>query len=623
MELADRLLDRIGGVFWNLAGTDNNEEMEELQRELSPKLAAFNTETLTDPALFARVRTLYDNRGELRLDREQLRVLELYHRMFVRAGAALDGEARDRLAEIMKRLAELGTAFGQNLHEDERNWVMRLSEEDLDGCPGFVKSAAAGAARERGDAGYAITLSRSLIVPFLQYSPRRDLREAAYRAWVSRGRNGGATDNREIVRETLSLREERARLLGYESFAAYRLEPEMAKTPSAVRDLLTAVWKPALEAASRDALKRVDIMRSRGEKGELMAWDWHHYGEMLRKRDHDLDEADVKPYLQLDRMIEAAFYSANRLFGLTFAPLDVTLHHPDARAWDVRRDGRHLAVFIGDYFARPSKRSGAWCSRFRPQSNLDGEVRPIVINVCNFAKPSDGEPCVLTVDDARTLFHEFGHALHSMLSDVTHAFISGTNVALDFVELPSQLFEHWFLVPEVLERFARHAETGAAIPAELVKRLIAAENFDQGFRSVEFIASALVDIAFHDGPAPTDPMEKEAAVLREIGMPKAISMRHASPHFAHVFQGGGYASGYYSYMWSEVLDADAFAAFEETGDAFDADTAVRLHDHVLSAGSSEEPEVLYRRFRGRLPDVDALLRKRGFADGPNSGNAPA
>ena len=348
-----------------------------------------------------------------------------------------------------------------------------------------------------------------------------------------------------------------------------------------------------------------------GFAGPLEPWDWRYYAEKRRAQLHDFDEAALKPYLSLEAMIQAAFDVAHRLFGLEFRPLDVPLYHPDARAWDVTRDGRHMAVFIGDYFARPSKRSGAWMSNFRNQSNLDGTVRPVVVNVCNFAK---GAPALLSWDDARTLFHEFGHALHGMLTDVTYGFISGTSVARDFVELPSQLFEHWLEVPEVIETHARHWQTGAPMPADLRAKLKGAATWDQGFATVEFIASALVDLAFHEGKPPADPMQKQAEVLEAIGMPHAIRMRHATPHFAHVFAGDGYSSGYYSYMWSEVMDADAFEAFEETGDAFDAATAERLERFILSAGGSEDAETLYRAFRGQMPGVEALLKGRGLVE---------
>ena len=612
LERADTLMNKVAGVFFNLSGSNSNPALEALQRDLSPKFAAFNSETMMNAALFVRVKTLFDAIGNLDLTPEQNRVLTLYHRMFVRAGAALKGADRTRLAEVSKRLAVLGTAFTQNLLADEREWFMLLREDDLDGLPEFLKDSACAAAQERGEQGYVITLSRSLIVPFLQFSTRRDLREKAFVAWGKRGENAGATDNRAIVAETLALRQERARLLGYASFADFKLEPEMAKTPAAVHDLLMAVWEPAKAQANRDAAKLTEMMHAEGVNGDLEPWDWRHYAEKRRLAEHDLDETELKPYFQLDRMIEAQFDCANRLFGLTFTPLDVPLYHPDARAWEVRKNGKHLAVFIGDYFARQSKRSGAWCSSFRSQSRLDGEVTPITVNVCNFAKAPKGQPSLLTFDDAHTLFHEFGHALHAMLSDVTYDMISGTSVARDFVELPSQLYEHWLTVPDVLQKFATHAETGKAIPQDLLNRLLAAKNFDQGFATVEFTASALVDLAFHQGVAPADPMARQADILAELGMPAAIRMRHATPHFAHVFSGDGYSSGYYSYMWSEVMDADAFAAFEETGDPFDPDMAARLAKHIYSAGGTQEADQLYLAFRGRLPGVDALLTGRGL-----------
>lgn len=612
LERADTLMNKVAGVFFNLSGSNSNPALEALQRDLSPKFAAFNSETMMNAALFVRVKTLFDAIGNLDLTPEQNRVLTLYHRMFVRAGAALKGADRTRLAEVSKRLAVLGTAFTQNLLADEREWFMLLREDDLDGLPEFLKDSARAAAQERGEQGYVITLSRSLIVPFLQFSTRRDLREKAFVAWGKRGENAGATDNRAIVAETLALRQERARLLGYASFADFKLEPEMAKTPAAVHDLLMAVWEPAKAQANRDAAKLTEMMHAEGVNGDLEPWDWRHYAEKRRLAEHDLDETELKPYFQLDRMIEAQFDCANRLFGLTFTPLDVPLYHPDARAWEVRKDGKHLAVFIGDYFARQSKRSGAWCSSFRSQSRLDGEVTPITVNVCNFAKAPKGQPSLLTFDDAHTLFHEFGHALHAMLSDVTYDMISGTSVARDFVELPSQLYEHWLTVPDVLQKFATHAETGRAIPQDLLNRLLAAKNFDQGFATVEFTASALVDLAFHQGVAPADPMARQADILAELGMPAAIRMRHATPHFAHVFSGDGYSSGYYSYMWSEVMDADAFGAFEETGDPFDPDMAARLAKHIYSAGGTQEADQLYLAFRGRLPGVDALLTGRGL-----------
>jgi len=609
LELAGEALDRVAAVFFNLSGTDSNPAREALARELAPKLSAHASEITNNRALFARIEALWEGREGLGLDAEQARVLFLWRRRFLRAGAALEGEARERLTEVKARLASLGTQFAQNLLADERDWAMELGEGDLDGLPDWLVAAARDAGAERGRAGPVITLSRSLVVPFLQFSTRRDLRERAFRAWAARGANGGETDNRALAAEILALREERARLLGAESFAAWKLETEMARTPEAVREFLHRVWAPARAQAEADAAALTAMMAAEGVNGPLEPWDWRHYAEKRRKAEFDFDEAAVKPYLALEAMIAAAFDVAQRLFGLEFRPLEVPLHHPDARAWEVTRAGRHMAVFVGDYHARASKRSGAWCSSFRGQRRLGGERRPVVVNVCNFAR---GAPTLLSWDDARTLFHEFGHALHVMLSEVTHPSVAGTAVARDFVELPSQLYEHWLEVPEVLARHARHVETGEAMPAELVAKLMAARNFDQGFATVEYVASALVDLAFHDRPAPADPVAREAEVLAAIGMPRAIAMRHATPHFAHVFAGDGYSAGYYSYMWSEVMDADAFAAFEEAGDPFDAATAAKLERHVLAAGGSDEAEALYVAFRGRMPGVEALLRGRGL-----------
>ncbi|MFD2174425.1 M3 family metallopeptidase [Rhodobacter lacus] len=609
MELAEATLDRVAGVFYNLSGADSTPAREALMRDLAPKMAAFASEVTMNRPLFARIETLWAARDTLGLTPEQARVLELYYKMFIRSGAALEGAAAERMTAIKERLAVLCTQFSQNLLADERDWSRPLTEQELEGLPEFVIEAARGAGEERGAEGPVLTLNRSLIVPFLQFSPRRELREIAYEAWVARGANGGETDNRAIAAEILSLREERAKLLGYASFAAYKLEPEMAKEPAQVRDLLMRVWEPAKAAAEADAAKLTRMMHAEGINGDLEAWDWRYYSEKRRTLEHDFDEAALKPYLSLEAMLGAVFDTANRLFGLEFRPLEGPFYHPDVRGWEVTREGKHIAVFLGDYFARGSKRSGAWCSAMRSQSKLGGETRPIVVNVCNFSK---GEPCLLSHDDARTLFHEFGHALHQMLSDVTYQFVSGTSVARDFVELPSQLYEHWLDVPEVLDRHATHWKTGAPMPKDLRDKLLAAGTYDQGFATVEFVASALVDLAFHEGAAPKDPMAMQAQVLADIGLPKAIRMRHATPHFGHVFSGDGYSAGYYSYMWSEVMDADAFAAFEETGDAFDPETARRLERCILSVGGSVPADAAWMDFRGKMPGVEALLKGRGL-----------
>jgi len=610
LEMAEEALNRVGGVFYPLAGADSTDAREDLQRDLAPKMSAFSSEIINNKALFLRIDALWEAKDKLDLTAEEVRVLDLYHRMFVRAGARLSGGQAARLTEVKARLAVLGTQFSQNLLAEERDWFRDLSTDDLAGLPDFVVETAKAAAEERGRDGHVLTLNRSLIVPFLQFSPNRDLRRIAYGAWTARGANGNTADNRAIATEILSLRQERARLLGYASFADYKLEPEMAKTPDAVRDLLMRVWEPARTKALDDAAILAQRMHADGVNGDLEPWDWRYYSEQRRMEEHDLDEAAIKPYFSLEAMIEASFDVANRLFGLEFKALDVPLYHPDARAWEVTRGGKHVAVFIGDYFARGSKRSGAWCTAMRVQRRVGGVQAPIVMNVCNFAK---GNPSLLSYDDARTLFHEFGHALHQMLSDVGYAFISGTSVARDFVELPSQLYEHWLEVPEVLARHARHYRTGEAMPQDLMDRLLAASTYDQAFSTVEYVSSAMVDLMFHKGEAPTDPMVRQAEILADLGMPKPIRMRHATPHFSHVFSGDGYSSGYYSYMWSEVMDADAFAAFTETGDAFDPETARKLEKHILSAGGSQDAEALYTAFRGRMPGVEPLLAGRGLA----------
>ncbi|MCB5409036.1 M3 family metallopeptidase [Pseudogemmobacter sp. CC-YST710] len=610
LEDAEAELDRIAGLFYGIAGADSNAAREALMRDLAPKLSAFSSEVTNNKALFAKIDALWQRRETEALQSEELRVLELYHRMFLRSGAQLGGEEAARLTAVKSRLASLGTQFSQNLLADERSWFMELTEQDLQGLPDFVVAAARGAGEERG-LGPVVTLNRSLIVPFLQFSPRRALRQKAWEAWAARGANGGETDNRGIAAETLALREERAKLLGYADFAQFKLEPEMAKTPQAVRDLLLRVWAPARKKALADQAVLEELLRKDGIEGRFEPWDWRYYSEKRRKAEHDLDEAAIKPYLSLEAMLAAMFGCATRLFGLEFREIEGRFWHQDVRGWEVTRDGRHIAVFLGDYFARGSKRSGAWCTAMRSQKKRGGDIRPIVLNVCNFAK---GEPCLLSYDDARTLFHEFGHALHQMLSDVSFGFISGTSVARDFVELPSQLYEHWLEVPEVLERYALHHATGEGMPADLRARLLGAGSYDQGFATIEFIASAMVDLEFHSGPAPQDPMQKQQQVLEALGLPHAIRMRHATPHFAHVFSGDGYSSGYYSYMWSEVMDADAFAAFEETGDVFDPEMARKLEKFILSAGGSEEAETLYRKFRGAMPGVEALLKGRGLLE---------
>tara|TARA_R110002124_G_scaffold135697_1_gene298678 strand:+ start:12789 stop:14810 length:2022 start_codon:yes stop_codon:yes gene_type:complete len=613
LEASGEALDKVLSAFFAVAGADATPRRQELQRAFSPKLAKHFADISANPALFAKVKSVWDRRDTLNLDAQDARQLFLVHRGYVRAGAALSGEEAERMKAIKERLAVLGTAFTQNLLKDESDWVMELTEEDLEGLPDFLIDAARAAGTEMGRDGPVVTLSRSLIVPFLQFSPRRELRETAWKAWTARGAFGGETDNRAIAAEVLALRQERAELLGYGNFAQYKLETEMAGTPEAVRNLLLQVWEPAKAQALADQDVLSAMAAKDGVNGPIEGWDWRYYSDKRRRAEHDLDEAAIKPYFQLENMIAAALDCANRLFGLEFREVTVPIYHPDVRTWEVTRDGAHVAVFVGDYFARGTKRSGAWCSAIRSQAVRPRSQAPVVVNVCNFAKPPKERAALLSYDDARTLFHEFGHALHQMLSDVRWEGVSGTSVARDFVELPSQLFEHWLEVPEVLEKFALHVDTGEAMPKAMLDKVLGAATYDMGFQTVEYIASALVDLEFHDNAPTPDPMAKQAAVLNELGMPSAIAMRHATPQFAHVFSGDGYSSGYYSYMWSEVMDADAFAAFEEAGGAFDPAIAKSLEDNILSKGGSVEAADLYTRFRGRLPGVEALLKGRGLA----------
>lgn len=615
LEKAGSLLDRVARVFSNLESTDSTDQLAAVARRMSPRFAAHESAILLNTSLFKRVDDLHARRDTLKLDAEARRLLERTHLAFVRAGAKLKPAQHKRVAAIKERLATLVTQFMQNVLKDEQSWQLVLDgENDLAGLPEAFRAAAARAATERGHSGkHVITLARSSVEGFLTFSARRDLREQAFNAWIRRGANSGATDNRGILSEIVSLRKEYAGLLGYETFAEFALSDTMAKSPAAVGELLGNVWKHALDKAADERAALAVAAGKDGSNVEIAAADWRYYAEKVRKERFDLDEAELRPYLQLDQMIAAAFDCASRLFGLVFTPRDdLPRYHPDVRVWEVKnRAGDHVGLFLGDYFARSSKRSGAWMSSFRGQHKMGRGSRPIIINVMNFAKGGDGEPTLLSFDDARTLFHEFGHGLHGLLSDVTYPTLWGTSVSRDFVELPSQLYEHWLTRPEVLSRFALHARTGKPMPAGLIKKLKAARNFNQGFATVEFTASALADMKLYaaaEPPADVDRFETE--VLREIGMPAEIVMRHRLPHFMHIVS--GYAAGYYSYMWSEVMDADAFAAFEEAGDIFDRKTADRLKRYIYSAGNMRDPEEAYVKFRGRPPTVDGLLRNRGF-----------
>ncbi len=598
-------------------------ELQAVERELAPRLAAHESAIYLHAGLFARIAAVHAQRAALALSAEQCRLVERIHLDFVRAGAMLAPEPKRRYAQVMERLAELTTRFGQNVLADESAFRLELGgEADLAGLPDFVRAVARVAARERGvKADGVVTLSRSHIVPFLSFSERRDLREQAWRAWTSRGEHDGEHDNRAIAGEVLSLRNEQARLHGYASYADYALADTMAGTQAAVDGLLAQVWGPARRRADAEHEALRELQRSRGESHAIEAWDWRFYAEKLRQARYELDEAVVKPYFPLERMVAAAFDCAQRLFGLRFIEQPtVRAYHPDVQVYEVRDAQEALVgVFLHDNFARPTKRSGAWMSSYREQSRngTPEGVLPIVVNNNNFARGAPGEPTLLSFDDATTLFHEFGHGLHGLLSNVHFERLSGTSVLRDFVELPSQLFEHWLEDPEVLRRHARHHLTGEAIPEDLVRRLQAARKFNQGYETVRYAASALVDMAAHalaDAQAP-DITALECEVLERIGLPPAIGMNHRLAHFQHLFSGASYAAGYYVYLWAEVLDADGFDAFVEAGDPFDPGVAERLRRFIYSSGNTLEPRQAYLAFRGREPSIEPMLRQRGLLEG--------
>ncbi|WP_343315952.1 M3 family metallopeptidase [Brucella sp. BE17] len=617
LQLTGKALNRVSAIFWLKAGAHTNESIQALERDIAPKMSRHYSRIMMDPALFARIDALYEKREMLNLDTETKRVLEKTWKGFVRSGAKLDAAGKADLAAINEKLAGLGAAFGQNVLKDETGWVLIITDEsDLAGLPDFLKNAMQSAAAERGKPDcWAVTLSRSIIEPFLTFSQDRILREQALTAWAKRGENGDASDNRDVVREMVELRERKAHLLGYDNFAAFKLDDTMAKTPETVMELLEPVWDKARAKAATEEAELERLIAAEGQNHKVAPWDWRFYAEKLRAERFSFDEAELKPYLQLEKIIEAAFDVAERLFGIRFEEKkSITAWQDDVRVFQVfNSDGSERGLFLGDYFGRASKRSGAWMSALQRSHKLDGGEKPIIYNVMNFAKPKAGEPALLSLDDARTLFHEFGHALHGLLSEATWPAVSGTAVSRDFVELPSQLYEHWLTVPEVLEKYAVHYRTNEAIPKALLDKVLAANTFNAGFNTVEFTASALVDMAFHTAKEKIiDPLAFEAETLKNLGMPQAIIMRHRTPHFTHVFSGDGYSAGYYSYMWSEVLDADAFSAFEETGDAFNPELAARLKQHIYAAGGTRDPEELYKAFRGKMPSPDAMIAKRGL-----------
>ncbi|HEU4711642.1 MAG TPA: M3 family metallopeptidase [Pyrinomonadaceae bacterium] len=618
LEEAGQTLDRVSTVYGVWGATMAGPEYQAVQREMAPKLAAFSDQISQNEALFKRIEAVYNSPAKAKLTPEQQRVAWLYYTNFVRAGARLSPEAKKRLSEINQKLAGLFTKFSQNvLAEETDQFIVLKSEAELAGLPQSLRDAAAAAAEPKKQPGtWVIMNTRSSIDPFLTYSDRRDLREKAWRMFVNRGDNGGEHDNNAIITEILQLRAERAKLLGYATHAHWRLENSMAKTPERAMELMEAVWKPAVARVHEEVADMQALADKEGAKIKIEPWDYRYYMEKVRKAKYDLDQNEVKPYLQLEKLREGIFWVAGELFNFNFTPVtNVPVAHPDIRVWEVtdKTTKKHIGLWYFDPYARAGKRSGAWMNAYRSQERVNGEITTIVSNNSNFVKGKPGEPVLISWDDATTMFHEFGHALHGLSSNVTYPSVSGTAVPRDYVEFPSQLLEHWLSTPEVLQRFALHYQTGKPIPQELVDKINRSATFNQGFATVEYLSAALVDMKLHlAGDKKIDPDAFERETLAQLGMPKEIVMRHRTPQFLHVFGSDGYSAGYYSYLWSDVLTADAFGAFVEGKGPYDKAVAERLRKNVFSIGNTIDPAEGYRTFRGRDPKIDALMKKRGF-----------
>lgn len=618
MERSGQALNKVAYVFFNMTNTESNDELQAIQREMSPALTRHSNEILMNDALFQRVKVVYEARTASDLNAEQLRLVERTYNDFVRAGADLNAADKATLATINERLSTLTTQFGQNMLNDTRAFTLTLNADQLGGLPQSLIDAASAQAQARGlENQYVITLQRSSVQPFLEFSTERELRRQAFEGWAKRGDNDNEFDNKAIIAEIVQLRAERAQLLGYKHHSDYVLSNAMAATPEAAMDLLLKVWEPAVATAEQEKQWIKELMAKEGATHEFEAWDWRFYAEKVRKDKYDLDQAEIAQYFELDNMIEAQFYVANRLFGLTFEERDdIEVYNPVVRVWEVKDSaGNAIGLFFGDYYARDTKRSGAWMSAFRTQQKLTGDVKPLILNNMNLNKPADGEPTLMSYGDAVTLFHEFGHALHGLLSNVTYPTLAGTNVPRDWVEFPAQLYEHFIAQPYMMQKFARHYETNEPMPQALLEKIKQASTFNQGFATVEFTASALIDMAYHQMSEVKDLDVRafEDKILDGYGKPDEIIMRHRSTHFAHIFA-GGYSSAYYAYMWSEILDADGFDAFTEAGDIFDKETAEKLYQYIFSTGDTLDYYEAYEGFRGRAPTTDALLRNRGFSE---------
>ena len=609
--------ERVATLFHVFASTMNGPEIQELEREWSPKFSAVSDEVIQNKALFERIDSIYKNKDKATLTPEQDRLLWLTHNRFVKSGAQLNQSQKQKLTEINGRLATLYTDFGQNLLADEEKLKVVLdSEADLAGLSQNLIEAAAAEAEELGLKGkWVIRNTRSSADPFLTYAERRDLRQKVWEMWVSRGDTGGATDNNAIITEILKLRAEKAKLLGFPTHAHWQLSDAMAKTPDQAMDLMMKVWRPAVARVDEEVADMQAVAKERGENITIEPWDYRFYAEKVRKKKYDLDASELKPYLQLEKLLEAQFWVAEELYGLHFSEVQgLPVYHPDVRVFEVTdAKKKHVGYWYFDPYAREGKRSGAWMSEYRTQENFKSKVTPIVSNNSNYIKGKAGEPVLISWDDAETMFHEFGHALHGLLSAVNYPTLAGTNVSRDFVEFPSQINEHWLSTPEVLNRFALHYQTGEPMPRALIEKVEKAATFNQGFGTVEYLASALIDMKLHlAGEQEIDPKKFEKETLKSLGMPSSIVMRHRTPQFAHVFSGDYYSAGYYSYLWSEVLDQDAWNAFKEKGNPYNKEVADRFVKHILSAGNTLEPAEAYRKFRGKDPSIKPLLEARGF-----------
>lgn len=618
MERTGKTLERVMTIYGIWGSNLSTPEYQAVEEEMDPKLAAFNDKITQNEALFKRIEAVHNSSAKANLTPEQKRLTWRYYTNFVRQGAKLDTKSKARLSQINQDLARRFTKFSQNLLADESGPYLELKTgDDLAGLPQSLRDNYAEEAKRRKiDAIGAVANTRSSIEPFLTYSSRRDLRQKAFDLFANRGDNGDAEDNNTVIGEMLKLRAERAKLLGFPTHAHYRLDNTMAKTPERAMELMQAVWTPAV-ARVREEVADMQALADKEKAGiKIEPWDYRYYAEKVRKAKYDIDQNEVKPYLQLDKMREAMFWVAGELFNFKFTPVtNVPVFHADVSVWEVtnKNSGEHVGLWYFDPYARPGKRSGAWMNSYRNQERLAGDIKTIVSNNSNFIKGKPGEPVLISWDDAITLFHEFGHALHGLSSNVTYPSISGTATARDFVEFPSQLLEHWVETPEVLQKYAVHYQTGKPIPQELVDKLERASKFNQGFATVEYLASALVDMKLHlAGDQNIDPDKFERETLAQLGMPREIVMRHRLPQFGHLFQSDSYSAGYYSYLWSDVLNADAFEAFTEAGGPYDKKVAERLRNYIFSVGDTVDPADTYRKFRGRDPRVEALMRKRGF-----------